>query len=325
MKSSESANDRPRRRTRRRLGVAEVIIAAMCSRAAIYYAHLSIVQREYFVNRRGDIISAEVLASALRDDGSTTSTVRLGSSSGLEVDLRLLLPAAATNEQVPLMLLIGGHRTGKAAIDLIGDSKGIAFAAIDYPYDGPRSISGVWQAFKSIPAVQSALLDTPQALMLVIDWLEGASWFDLSRTELAGISLGVPFAAVAGALDERFSRVWLIHGASDNNDWLMHASRDRISNRHVRKFAVDSLLKITHGDSFNTAMWIEETSPRPVVVIAASDDERVPRQAMRYFVDASERGTVRLEWTHGEHVDPARQDLLAELVDRVAAEMSSSN
>jgi dipeptidyl aminopeptidase/acylaminoacyl peptidase len=304
--------------------IASLLFVATCSIAAIYYAHLSRVQREYFVNRRGEVVNVDFLESATRADGGMTSAIRLRSSSGLQVDMRLLLPPTAKNNKVPLMLLIGGHRTGKAAIDLIGDSKGIAFAAIDYPYHGPQSISGVWQAFKSIPTVQSALLDTPPSLMLAVDWLEGEAWFDRSRMELAGISLGVPFAAAAGALDQRFTRVWLIHGASDNNDWLMHASRDRIADHHVRKLAVDSLLKIAYGDSFNTVTWLQEISPRPVLVIAARDDERVPRHAMQYYVDANERGELTLEWTDGNHVDPGHQDLLTELVARVAAEMKSS-
>jgi hypothetical protein len=305
--------------------IAGFVLVAICSIAAIYYVHLSKVQREYFVNRRGQVVDADYLKTATREDGSSTATIGLRSSSGLQVDMRLLLPPAAAIEKVPLMLLVGGHRTGKAAIDLIGDSKGIAFAAIDYPYHGPQSMSGIWQAFRSIPTVQSALLDTPPSLMLAVDWLQGEAWFDRTRMELAGISLGVPFAAAAGALDQRFTRVWLIHGASDNNDWLMHASRDRIENRRFRKLAVDSLLKIAYGDSFNTVTWLHEISPRPVLVIAARDDERVPRHAMEYFIDANERGELTLEWTDGDHVDPGQHDLLTELVARVAAEMESSN
>ena len=43
-------------------------------------------------------------------------------------------------------------------------------------------------------------------MSLAVDWAEQQDWFDAGNVELVGASLGVPFTAVAGALDERFTR-----------------------------------------------------------------------------------------------------------------------
>ena len=47
---------------------------------------------------------------------------------------------------------------------------------------------------------------------MALDWLLTLPWVDRERVELVGVRLDVPFAAVAGALDPRFRRVWLMQG-----------------------------------------------------------------------------------------------------------------
>ena len=49
----------------------------------------------------------------------------------------------------------------------------------------------------------------------------------------------------AGALDQRFSRVWLMHGGGDNVSWVSHAGRKHIENETLRpeEIAVDGDLE----------------------------------------------------------------------------------
>lgn len=285
--------------------------------AGIFIRPLTLVQRDYFVERRGDVAGIEVGAPDVQNDGSTITTIMLRSNSNLSVSMRVLLPAAAAEGTVPMLLLVGGHRTGKDAVDLIDRPEGIAYAAIDYPYSGSHRLSGFAEIVGAVPSIQRALLDTPPALMLAMDWLSKQPWFDPGRAELVGVSLGVPFAAAAGALDPRFSRVWLIHGASDNVEWLMHAARERVHNPFLRRAAVRSALFISHGRSFRTLDWIREIAPRPVIVVLARDDERMPPQSADAYQSGPGSGNVSVIWTDGLHIGPDRGNELQQIIDIV--------
>jgi len=287
----------------------------------VYAVHLSRIQQDYFIERRGQLTTHRIVAIDPRQDSGKVIEVQVRADSGLVVDLRVLVPPEAETEKVPLLLLLGGHRTGKHAIDLVAEPNGIAYASIDYPYAGSHSIKGLRQSIAAVPGIQAAFLDTPPALMLAMDWLSGQAWFDPARAELVGISLGVPFAAVAGALDERFSRVWLIHGGADNYQWVMHAAQSRVENQWLRSVAVRGALLLAYGNSFRTEQWLAQIAPRPTMIVSARDDDRVPPSAQQGFIDAERQGHVTLIWTGGQHIGPNREAELSELFALVGAEV----
>jgi len=280
---------------------------------ALYYVELATPQREYLLERPGALTRREVVVSTRA--GGIRETIQLESSTGLEVDMRVLRPATATG--LPVVVIVGGHRTGKDAVDLLGEPRGAAFAAIDYPYHGSHSLRGFREIVAAVPAIQRAFLDTPPALSLALDWLLEQPWVDRDRVELVGVSLGVPFAAVAGALDERFTRVWLIHGGGDNLSWVMHAGRKQIENETLRRLAARGALLIAYGNSFNTGQWIREIAPRPLVIIAARKDDRVPPAAQVPLIEAASGDSVELIWTDGQHIGHGRQYELQQLLETV--------
>jgi len=302
-----------------------LVLAGLTIVLAVLIVDLSLVQRSYFVERRGNLEGSRRHGATGYEGGVTFENIDLRSDSGLQVRLRVQLPVEASTGRVPLLLLIGGHRTGKKAVDLIHSPQGVAFAAIDYPYDGSHSLSALWQIATAIPGIQTALLDTPPALMLAMDWLSRQAWFDPGRSEIVGISLGVPFAAVAGALDQRFTRVWLIHGAADNLEWVMHAGRNRISNDFLRRLVARATLFLAYGNSFDTGYWLGEIGPRPAVVIAARDDDRVPATALEKFIESAARDGVTLIWTSGRHIGPGRANELEQLIDIVIDTVKSGS
>lgn len=304
-----------------RKNIALIAVLAMFMGLLLYVLDLSIVQRDHFLACRGAQYGIAEAGSAPRSDRAVITEVRLISSCGLQVRLKVLIPVEANTGKVPLLLLLGGHRTGRNAVDLIGDPKGIAYAAIDYPYGGSHSLSGILQVVAAVPGIQRAFLDTPPALMLAMDWLSGQSWFDSGRAELAGVSLGVPFAAVAGALDQRISRIWLIHGATDNYEWVKHAAESRVKNRVLRSIAVRGSLLLAYGNSFRTADWLREIAPRPAVLVAAREDERMPQVAIDALLKAATDEHVSIIWTEGQHIQPDRNFELQQLIDLVVEEM----
>lgn len=164
----------------------------------LYVAHLCRVHDDYFIERSGTLARHHVVDVSIRSDGSRIVDVDLRSDSDLAVSMRVLLPPEAATQEVPLLLMLGGHRTGKYAVDLIDEPQGIAYAAIDYPYSGRQRLSGFREFVAAIPDIRSTFLDTPPALMLALDWLSRQPWADPRRTELVGASLGVPFAPSPG-------------------------------------------------------------------------------------------------------------------------------
>jgi hypothetical protein len=186
-------------------------------------------------------------------------------------------------------------------------------AALDYPYHGPEQIRGLAQSLGSVPAIQRGILDTPPAVSVALDWLVGRPWVDPGRVELMGLSLGVPFAAVACALDTRFRGVWLIHGQIENRTWIANRMEDRIANGSLRHAAAWLLDLLAHGASFKTGQWVDRISPRQVIVVGAMEDEQMSRDSvLELFAVASE--PKEMLWSTGGHVRPGRQDVVQQLL-----------
>jgi fermentation-respiration switch protein FrsA (DUF1100 family) len=294
-----------RRAVKIAIGLIVLLIAA-------YGIYLGVPRYDYFIERTGEIVDVEVIEESRAVDRSYT--VRLVSSTGLEVNMRVLRPEVDVGEQVPLVLILGGQETGKDAIELVGPAEGIAFAAIDYPYYGDRDLDGFWKSLYAVPDVQRAFIDSPPALSLALTWLLEQEWLDTQRAELAGVSLGVPFALTAGAVDDRFSRVWMLHGGGDNLAWVNHAARRHIENDFLRQQLSRLALFLVHGNSLDPQRWIPEIAPRPLIMVAAREDDYVPREAQEPLEVAARSPHVELIWTDGRHIQPSRGNELQQLI-----------
>ncbi len=261
-------------------------------------------------------------ATVLERDAATGSdAVQLTATDGSAVRLRVVRDFAHERPR-PVVVILGGHRTGRAAASLVGAPGAIAVVAVDYPYDGPDKIRGLRQAMKYAPAIQQALLDTPRALSQALDWVLTQPWADPARIELVGVSLGVPFAAVTGALDTRFSRVWIIQGAADNEQWIDRNLERKISRPWVRRATAMLVHRLAYGASFDTAAWVAQIAPRPVIVIGALHDEKLPIEQVEQVFGAA-GDPKELIWIEGGHVNPRRPETVRRLLDVVRARLPS--
>ena len=297
-----------------------VLVLALLT-LGLYWLELAVPKRDYFLERRGTLVRQDVLQSS--DDGVVHKTLQLESSTGLQVDMRLLRPATGPGETLPVIIVMGGERTGKDAVDLVGAPRGVAYLALDYPYRGNQELDAFWESVSAIPAIQQAFLDSPPAMSLAVDWLQQQPWFDPGNVELVGASLGVPFTAVAGAIDERFTRVWLLHGGAENLPWVMHVGRRHVENEFLRGIVARGALLLVYGNSFRTLDWIPKIAPRPLVIVAARDDDFVPREAQEPFIVAAESEFIELVWTDGRHIRPTRRDELQQLLDVVLSRIDA--
>ncbi len=278
---------------------------------------------DFVTQRRTQLASVEQGIPIHPSPEYLTKSVRVTGGSGIVVDFRVLRPSDVKSGPLPLVVLLGGHRTGRDAIELVGNPGPMIVVALDYPYSGPERIRGIRAALSAIPMIRESLLDTPPAVSLVLDWLIQQPWVDPDRVELAGISLGTPFATVAGASERRFRRVWLIHGGADNRLWLIDNLQARIPSRLLREAGGSLLWWIGHGASMRSEEWIARIAPRPVVIIGATEDDSLPPSTIRALYSAAGQ-PKRLEWTEGGHVNPRRPETILPLIDLIRTGISSS-
>lgn len=313
---------------RRVLRLTGWLLGALAGAAALLAGWLYVdAHRErdaWFSARQGELADARVVSSVTRN-GELDEEIRLTSSSGLQVRLRLRRPAPAGEpaEALPVLLLLGGQRTGADAVELFGNVDGRAVAALDYPYDGPERIRGVAQTLSALPAIRRLFLDATPAIGLATEWLSRQPWVEPDRLALAGVSLGVPFATTAAARDERLRALLLVHGAADNGAWVRRALELRELPSLLLAPATALGNWLVYGPVHDTAEHVAELSPRPVIVIGARDDERVPAGQTEALYEAAGE-PKRLRWTDGRHVQPGRQDIVRELLRIAENELRES-
>src|SRR5918992_353680 len=231
---------------------------------------------------------------------------------------RLRLTAITTF--LVLAVVLGGHRTARSAVKFIPDAGDMIVAAVSYPYAGEPKPDAL-EFVRDIPNIRRAFLDTPPAIMLALDYLLAQPDVDPSWIELVGVSLGGPFVTIAAALDERISRVWVVHGSGGSYGPLEVSMRREIPLPGVRHAAAALSALIINGPSMAPERWAHRVAPRPFMMVNARDDERMPRELVdRLFEGASE--PKRIVWLPGGHVRSSAA-VLKPLVDTVVAMMAS--
>jgi hypothetical protein len=268
----------------------------------------------------GAPIASVVIGRADTVAGHLVEPVTVRATNGLTVEMLVKRPIAAPGVRAPLVLLLGGHHAGRSAAQYIPDTRGRAVAALSYPYAGPMKLSPLG-ALRAAPAIRRALLDTPQAIRLALDWLITEPWVDTTRVEGVGASLGVPFMTVAAATDRRITRLWAVHGAGDTHALLAHNMRPLVPFAPARKLAVEAAHAIGAGRWLTPERWVARVSPRPFVMINATDDERIPRGAVMALYDAA-REPKTLVWMPGKHVQRSRPEVTRALVSAVLERMN---
>lgn len=268
------------------------------------------------MERHGSIDNA-VVEPLGSDAGHTNSLVRVRSTTGLEVQMMLRAPDSGADSAVrrPVFLILGGYRTGDRAATLIPDTHGNIVAALSYPYEGDLGVKGL-AVLPAVPGIRSAILDTPSAVMLAIDYLLSIPEVDSSRIELVGASFGAPFAVIAGALDERVSRVWSLHGAAWPYRQIELNLRDAIPSDPVRKTVAALANIFASGPRFDPIEWAPRISPRPFIMINAREDERMPRDAVEALYAAASEPKDQI-WLDGQHMQSNRREIIAGLVRTV--------
>jgi dienelactone hydrolase len=257
----------------------------------------------------------------VREGNHELRDVRLRAESGIDVDLTIKrrIADSSTETRRPLAIVLGGHRTARSAVNFIPDAGEMIVAALSYPYAGePRP--DALEFVRDIPNIRQAFLDTPPAIMLALDYLLAQPDVDPRWVELVGVSLGGPFVTIAAALDERVSRVWVVHGSAGSYGPLEVSMRREIPVPGLRHAAA-ALSALIINPRMAPEKWVHRVAPRPFMMVNARDDERMPRKLVeRLFESANEPKSI--VWLPGGHVRSSAA-VLRPLVDTVVAMMTS--
>lgn len=298
-----------------------VLLLVLATLGALATWRLTRDPRPYFAERRTPLARVEPISAELVGRDSVIA-VRLVASDGLAADVALRWPADSAAARLPLLFILGGHRTGKDAVGVVDDVRGFAVAALSYPYDGPQRPKGLEVAMAA-PAIRRALLDTPPATRLALDWLLARAHVDTTRVELVGVSFGAPFAVIVGAMDERVARVWSVHGAGDPQSLLDHGLARYIGFAPARRATAWLAATAANAKHLAPERWVAGIAPRPFEMINAESDERIPRPAVE-LLHAAAREPKRLTWMPGQHVLGRRQDVVRQLAEMIVARVRAT-
>ena len=271
---------------------------------------LSFDAPDEFWRQKGELEAVEIEPAG---GDSLYAAYRLTLTSSAGYRLRGYLRVPREEGQWPGLVVIGGVRTGRMAAELITPLDPHVILGLDYPWDGPRELSW-WQFLIRVLAVRRAMLLTPSAVLLAIDYLETRSDVDMDGIVLAGASFGAPLMIVAGAIDERPASVLSIYGGGDYAQLLRGSLRVRPSwLRGVLAEAGAWLIA-----PLEPLDYAADISPRPLVIINGRLDDRIPVHSVEMLYDAA-RAPKRLAWLDEGHIS-SRDPQLLERVLQAAVE-----
>lgn len=248
--------------------------------------------------------------------GSVLSDITLTSSSGLQVQLTVNRPRGVSGRR-PLVILMGGYVTGRRAAELIRNTHGIVIAAISYPYHGPVARKDL-DFLRNVSAIRHALVATPPAVLLSLDYLVQQDYVDPKRVELAGVSFGAFLAAIPGALDHRFKRVWLIHGGGDPVAVFDYFTANKIPFKPLRWLLTRGFALLIQAEYLKPERWVGRISPRPVIVVHARNDPSFPPQSIA-SLDRALRQPYQIIWLGREHIGARSRVLIQRIADLIAS------
>ena len=294
-------------RVRWLLRLAIIIAVGACGRAD--------AARQYddYALLRGRLVTAETTAAGSRGRYAL-QRVRLRSSTGLEVNGRLLRPLTAS--RVPAILLNDGRELNSRAIEYLpADFGDVVVLSIDYPEAIPYAV-GVKDLVVRGGDIRKAARLIPASFSLAGEWLSARADVDAARVGLVATSFAVPFATIAAAMDARFRDVGLIYGAGDFAT-VMAANLD-LRPRWLRRPA--AWLATRAFREFEPERHVALIAPRPILMVNGIDDPQMPRAAVESLYEAA-RDPKTLIWLRTGHLLPTDSVLIRALVDTALARL----
>lgn len=299
----------PRARILRRAGWLAALAAAVAVGALALGAYRGQDYRPRFARAAGELVAVrDSTGVAFLPDGYRVTDVTLVGDTGFEARARVRAPGLQDGVRRPALILIGGYEVGRAVVQLPDSAAGLVLASVEYPYDfgsGPRGVSWLWR----FAGVRRAWIDTPPAILLLVQYLCIREDVDPDRVTILGAGPGTPYAVAAAATDRRIGGVALLHGGNDLGRMMADAPAGGLPGWTISPISRLITLAVA---PLEPSKYAGAIAPRPLLMLNATDDEVVPRESALALYEAARR-PKRLIW-HQQR-DAARQasaELMAE-------------
>ncbi|UCH84852.1 MAG: alpha/beta hydrolase [Candidatus Latescibacterota bacterium] len=295
-------------------------VLALCLLVAALYALAEHYQRRdylgHFLEQKGQLVSVEETPIE-QGPGHSLLQFRLVNDRGIRVEGFMSLPSTPGGPY-PVLLILGGLRTGKRTLDYVGHSEDLVLVALDYPYEGKKRRLSAWEFVRGLPDMRRSVLNTVPAVMLSVDYLLDRKEIDPDRIVLIGGSLGALFSPAAGAVDQRIAAVGLIFGGGD----LQAIAKANVkAPGPLRRLAAWFLAVLV--SPVEPLKYIDRISPRPLLMLNGTDDPQIPEPCTRLLYEkAKDPKTIR--WIPTGHVN-VRKTEFGRLVGRELATWLADN
>ncbi len=241
-------------------------------------------------------------------------TIALTSGARLSCALRLPVPPPAAHSRIGVVLS-GGVETGRRAALLVAPEFDGLVLSCDYPWRDPSRLS-VPRFLLTLPAIRREILATPVALRVAADYLLSRPEVDTARLAAVGASLGVPPVSAGAAMDRRAAAVALVMGGADLGAILEANLGGEVRWRALRRPVAALLAWLLRP--LEPARTVGRVAPRPVLIIGAAADERIPRRSTELLFRAAGE-PKELQWVGGRHMLPRDTALLRSSTDSTLA------
>lgn len=306
----------------RRAGCLIALVALVVLAVAIR-AYLARDYRPVFSRIAGELVMVrDETQVRTTESGDLVMDYTLVSDTGFTVRTRVRTPPdPAPGERRPAALLVNGFKTGIRAAEVPSSTDGIVLASVAFPYDGPTGGLSTWQWIRHFGEIRRALIDTPAALLLAAQYLYSRPDVDPDRVTLIGVSLGVPFATAAAATDHRLGGAALLHGGGDVRRLLL-----AVYGGDLPSWVVEPAAAILAGilAPLEPVKYVDDIAPRPVLVVSATGDDRIPRESVLALYEAARR-PKRMVWLESTHVAASEREIVDDLMRHVLEWMEAND
>lgn len=257
----------------------------------------------------------------MTESGDLVMDYTLVADNGFTARVRIRTPPdIATGDRRPAALLIDGFKTGIRAAEVPTSTNGIVLASVAFPYDGPTGSLSTWEWIRHFGEIRRALIDTPATLLLAAQYLYSRPDVDPDRVTMIGVSLGVPFATAAAATDHRLAGAALLHGGGDVRRLLLAAY-----GRGRPWYVAEPGAAILAGAlaPLEPVKYADDIAPRPVLVVSATGDERIPRESVLALYETARR-PKKMVWVESAHVAASEREIVDELMGHVLEWMDAN-
>jgi len=293
------------------LGALLVLFAVV---AVSFELALSFDVPDEFWRQKGELSGAD-LEPAEGDSLYEAYHVALTSDAGYRVRGYMRVPRAMG--PWPAIVVIGGTNTGRMAAELFTPDEPYVILGLDYPWEGPRQLTW-FQFLVRVFSVRRAMLLTPSAVILGVDYLESRPDVDISGLVLAGASFGAQLITVAGALDERASSVLIIYGGGDYSALLR-------ANLKVKPLWLRSAIARAGAGLLAPIEPLDYAgliAPRRTVIMNGREDDRIPLESVEMLYEAA-REPKELVWLETGHISSRDPESIERVLGAASQALSS--